>query len=123
MKDTYKKLRIINTFKKYARLGLASKRLDALDVYGRIKGVSRTRREAKELLAVYETVKFLALCKKEDCLEALFAVYFSLSGRGVRKSEISERVLRYAVESYCDERTVYRKLSYVVNVYERLLEG
>ena len=122
MKDTYKKLRIINTFKKYARLGLASGRLDAIDSYRRIIGVSRSRKEAGELIAVYETVKFLRTCGKEDCLAALCAVYFSLSGRGVRKSEISERVLRFASDSFCDERTVYRKLSYAVSVYERLLE-
>ena len=55
-------------------------------------------------------------------MEALCAVYFSLHGRTVRKSEISERVLGYASESYCDERTVYRRLSYAVSVYKALLE-
>ena len=122
MKDPYKKLRIINTFKKYARLGLASGRLDAIDTYGRIQGFSRSRKEAIELIGVYETVRFLRICEKDDALDALYAVYFSLSGRGVRKSEISERVLRFATENFCDQRTVYRKLSYVVSVYERLLE-
>ena len=122
MKDPYKKLKIINTFKKYARLGLASGRLDAIDTYGRIIGYSRSKKEAKELIAVYETVRFLSICKKDDALDALFAVYFSLSGKGVRKSEISERVLRFATESFCDQRTVYRRLSYVVSVYEQLLE-
>ena len=122
MRDPYKKLRIINIFKKYARLGLASGRLDAVDCYGRIVGCSRSRKEARELIAVYETVRFLRVCGKEDSLDALYAVYFSLSGRGIRKSEISERVLRFATDNYCDERTVYRRLSYAVGVYERLLE-
>ena len=121
MKDPYKKIRMINTLKKYARLGLASGSIDAIDTYERIKGCSRSRKEARELIAVYETVKYLRVCGKEDALDALYAVYFSLSGRGVRKSEISERVLRFAADRYCDERTVYRKLSYVVRVYERLL--
>ena len=121
MKDTYKKLRIIHTFKKYARLGLASGKLDAIDTYERIKGCSRSRKEACELIAVYETVRFLKISGKADTLNALYAVYFSLSGKGVRKSEISERVLRYATDNFCDERTVYRKLAFAVLVYESLL--
>ena len=121
MKNTSTRLRIINAFKRYSRLGLASGRLDALDAYERIKGCSRTRREARELIAVYETVKYLEICGKKECIEALCEIYFSLSGRAVRKSEISERVLRYASDNYLDERTVYRRLSYAVKIYEKYL--
>jgi len=122
MKNTSDRIRIINIFKKYSRLGLASKSLDVLDRYERIKGCSRTKREARELIAVYETTRFLELCGKAECLDALCEVYFSLSGRTVRKSEISERVQRYACDNYCDERTVYRRLSYAVGVYKKFLE-
>lgn len=122
MKNTSDRLRIINNFKKYSRLGLASKSLDVLDRYERIKGCSRTKREARELIAVYETTRFLELCGKTECLDALYGVYFSLSGRTLRKSEISERVQRFAFDNYCDGRTVYRRLSYAVSVYKKFLD-
>ena len=77
--------------------------------------------EAKELIAVYETVKFLEISGKGECLDALYGIYFALSSKAVRKSEVSERILRYASDNYCDERTVYRRLSYVVRVYEKYL--
>ena len=121
MKNTAERIRIIRVFKKYSRLGLASNNLDALDVYERIKGCSASRRQANELLAVYETLRFLRISGKLECIDALKEVYFSLSDRTPRRNEISERVLRYSQERYCDQRTVYRHLSYAVRLYERIL--
>lgn len=113
--------RMLLSFKKYARLGLASERLDPIDAYERIKGCCRCRREARELLAVYDTVRFLRISKNTESLKALYAVYCSLSGKSVRKSEISARVLRFAYEHNCDERTVYRRLAHAASVYSMLL--
>ena len=121
MKNTRERIRIINAFKKYSRLGLARGKVDPLLAYERIKGCSKTNAQARELIAVYETVRYLEVCGKRDCLDALFKVYFSLSSRTLKKSEIGERVLRYATDNYCDQRTVYRRLSFVTAVYKRYL--
>ena len=122
MKNTSERIRIINIFRKYSRLGLASGRLDPIDAYERIRGCCRCREEALELLAVYDTIRLLAACGKKDCLDALVKIYFPLSQRSISKREISERVIRYAYDNHCDERTVYRRLSYAVGVYRMLKE-
>ena len=121
MTNSSDRKRIIHTFRKYSRLGLASQRLDAFDAYDRIRGCSRTRREAKELLAVYDTVRILKLTDNREVLAALYDVYFSLSGRTLRKSDISNRILRHACDNNCDERTVYRRLSYAFSLYKKML--
>lgn len=121
MRNITERDRIIRVFRKYARLGLASPRLDVFSAYERIKGVSRNRREAYELLAVYDTVRFLKLTGRKDSLDALYDVYFYSSARPFGKSEISLRVLRHAKKASCDERTVYRRLAYVAEIYKMML--
>ena len=37
-----------------------------------------------------------------------------------KKNEISARVVRYATETFCDERTVYRQLEYARRVYKMI---
>lgn len=123
MKRISERTKIIYAFRKYARLGLASERLSPFDAYARIRGCSKDEASAAELLAVYETVRFLRLLGREDALRAVDAVYFSLPRRALRKNEISERVLRYAFEQNCDERTVYRKLSYAFDTYKKFLKS
>ena len=115
--------KIIRIFIKYARLGLASGKLDALDVYARIKGSVRTRAEARELLAVYDTVRFLGIVGKEETIRAVYCIYFPPTSRRYSVSGINERVLRYAERVGCDARTVYRQLSYAIKVYEAVLES
>ncbi len=115
--------KIILTFRKYARLGLTSPRLDTFSAYERIRGASATRRGAYELLAVYDTVRFLKTVGKGDVLDALYDVYFYSASKPLRKSEISRRVLRYAEKASCDERTVYRKLAYAMKIYKMMLGG
>lgn len=120
MRDDLRR-RMMNSFRKYSRLGLASEKLDVFDAYERIRGCCRNKREAHELLAVYDTVRFLRLSGNVESLRALRSIYFSLSGRTVRKNEISQRIQRFAYENHCDERTVYRRLSYAVRVYRMML--
>ena len=121
MSELEQKKRMIRSFIKYSRLGLASKGLDSFDAYDRIRGCSSDRREAKELLAVYDTVRFLRLTENTEALGALCFVYFSISGAQIKKRQISERVLRYAYENHCDQRTVYRRLAYAAKVYRMML--
>lgn len=112
---------IIAAFRKYSRLGLASGKLDPFDAYDRIKGCCSTRSEARRLLAVYDTVRFLRLTGNRDVLKAVYAIYFSHAGCTMRANEVSQRVLRHAYENNCDERTVYRRLSYAIEIYRKML--
>ena len=111
---------IIAAFRKYSRLGLASRRLDPFDAYDRIRGCCSTRREALRLLAVYDTIRFLRLTGNKDTLRAVYAVYFSFSGRALKSNDISRRILRHAYDNNCDERTVYRRLSHAIDVYRMM---
>ena len=114
------KATIISTFRKYSRLGLDNEHLSPFDVYDRIRGVCKTKSEALDLLAVYDTMRLLRISKKNEVIKAVYAVYFCGLGRKPKKNEISDRVLRHAMENYCDERTVYRQLEYARRVYKML---
>ncbi len=121
MEKTNNRKKIMNSFRKYSRLGLASRKLDIFDAYDRIRGCCRTKREARELLAVYDTVRFLRLTGNIESLRALYDVYFALASKPLKKSDISMRIVRHAYENNCDERTVYRRLSYAFSLYEKML--
>ena len=112
------KYKIISAFRKYKRLGLATQKLSLFEVYDRIRGLSKNEQEALDLLAVYDTVRLLRISEKTDVIKALSAVYFYPSNATSKKNEISMRVLRYAYENHCDERTVYRQLQYARRIYK-----
>ena len=114
------KTAIVSAFRKYSRLGLENKYLSPFDAYDRIRGVCKTKSEALDLLAVYDTMRLLRISKKNEVIKAVYAVYFCKLGRNPKKNEISDRVLRHAMENYCDERTVYRQLEYARKVYKML---
>ncbi len=110
----------IAAFRKFTRLGLSSLKLDTFDAYARIKGCSRSYEEAHVLLAVYDTFRLLRLTGNTETADAVRAVYCKGSGRKPKRNEISMRVLRYAYETHCDERTVYRRLGYAKKLYRQL---
>ena len=112
------KYKIISAFRKYTRLGLANKKLSLFEVYDRIRGVSKTKEEALDLLAVYDTVRVLTIMGREDVVRAVWSVYFYNSRANVRRTDISLRVLRYSYDNNCDERTVYRQLQYARYIYK-----
>ena len=114
------KLKIIMAFRKYTRLGLSSEKLSPFVAYSRIKGCSRNNNEAYDLLAVYDTIRFLKILKKNEILRTVKAVYFA-DGKGIHKrNTVSLRVLRHAYETNCDERTIYRQLEYAKKLYSAL---
>ncbi|MBE6596570.1 MAG: hypothetical protein E7641_02765 [Ruminococcaceae bacterium] len=122
MKDSFdEKKRMILAFRKYSRLGLSAPSLDAFDAFRRIEGCCRNRREAHELLAVYDTLRFLRLTGETDAIKALYAVYFYGSRRPLRKNDVTNRVQRHAYETSCDARTVYRRLSFAFGIYRKML--
>ena len=108
-------------FRKYARLGLDRRRLKPFEAYAVIRGACRSEDEALKLLAVYDTVRLLALTAPES-LMALRAVYFFDKGRTPQRNQIGHRVLRFADENHCDERTVYRRLRQAKEMYYHLTE-
>ena len=112
------KYRIISAFRKYTRLGLATQNLSLFEAYDRIRGACKTEEEALDLVAVYDTVRLLKISERADIIKALRAVYFYSSRPTAKKNEISMRVLRYAYENHCDERTVYRQLQYARRIYK-----
>ena len=59
IKNMTEKQKTIFTFRKYTRLGLANSRLCPFDVYDIIRGVSKTKSDALDLLAVYDTLRIL----------------------------------------------------------------
>ena len=107
-------------FRKYAKLGLDRRKLSPFEMCGVIEGVCRSESEALGLLAVYDAVRLLSLTSPET-VEALRAVYFFDGGRRPQKNQISHRVLRFAADHHCDERTVYRHLRKAKETYYHLL--
>lgn len=116
------KLRIISAFRKYTRLGLSNSRLSPFDAYERIRGISADNESANDLLAVYDTMRFLRILGKVEVIKAVHAVYFDTLRRKPKKNEISSKVIRYAYENHCDERTVYRQLEYARKIYKLIRE-
>ena len=114
------KIKVISAFRKYTRLGLANETLSPFDAYDRIRGVSKNRDDALDLLAVYDTIRLLRLTGKLEIINAVYFVYFDTLRRKPKKNEISAKVLRYAYEHHCDERTVYRQLKYARCLYKTL---
>ena len=114
------KNKIISAFRKYTRLGLSSESLSPFEAYDRIRGVCNDIESANDLLAVYDTMRILKISGKRDVIFAVRAVYFDTLRKKPKKNEISARVVRYACENYCDERTVYRQLEYARRVYKML---
>lgn len=111
--------------RRYVRLGLHDLSLSPFDVYDRIRGTAKTKREAVALLAFHDTVRFLRRCGKQDSLRMFCKVYLTPRTYGVlklSKNEVSMRVLRCAIAEHCDERTIYRKLRLVRRVYQMILE-
>lgn len=117
---TNDKLKIITAFRKYTRLGLASNYLSPFVAYRRIRGVSRNITEAYDLLAVYDTVRFLKFIGKDEVLKAVEAIYLTDYKSLKKRNAVSMRVIRYAYEINYDERTVYRQLEYARKIYSEI---
>jgi hypothetical protein len=107
-------------FRRYARLGIDKSLLSTFEVYGRIRGVSRSEEEALKLLGVYDMMRLLTLTDEESA-RAVRAVYFAERGRRPAKNQTSERILRFASENHLDERTVYRRLRSAKELYHHLI--
>ncbi len=109
-------------FRRYARLGLDKREMRVFDAYRLIQGVSKSEKEALELLGVYDTMRLLSLIDVESA-DAVRAVYFAEGGRTPKRNQTGMRVLRFATERCCDERTVYRRLRSAKELYYHLISN
>ena len=115
--------RVSAAFGRYARYGFDRRDLHDFDMIDCIRGSVKDEREAREMLAVYDTLRLLKYMKKREELRAVQAVYFQRRGRRLRRREVSLRVRCFAAENYYDDRTVYRRLEAVKRLYLAVLAG
>ena len=111
---------LLRASRKYIRLGLYHRELSPLRAYQRILGVSKKREDALDLMAFYDTARFLRIAGKQEALRVFLKVYYRERGGRFAKNDISYRVLRCAKDEYCDERTVYRHLKTVKTLFEAI---
>ena len=107
-------------FRRYARLGFDKNKIKVFEAYSLIRGVSKSDEDAFKLLGVYDTMRLLSLTDPESA-DAVRAVYFADRGRSPSANQIGMRVLRYATEHNCDQRTVYRRLRSAKELYYYLI--
>ena len=109
----------------YFRLGLDSRRLSFFQVADRIRGYSAgNERRVRELVAIYELLRFLRVCGKDELLEVIYYIAGNNAVGVPHKYRAGDRrsVLAYSQKSYCDQRTVYRRIDSIAGLYERLLK-
>ena len=113
---------IARQFRKYARFGLDREGLNPLRVFRIIEVCFSSEKTRLDMLAVNDTMRLLELNGEDECAAAVRAVYFATSSHRLAKNEITWRVRRYALENYCDERTVYRRLARAKELYQKVRE-
>lgn len=109
--------RAVTAFLRYARYGFHKRVLTGFDMMDCIRGSTAGRAEAREMLAVYDTLRLLSYMGKQEELRVVREVYFARQGRRLRRNDISLRVRRFAAENFFDDRTVYRRLAAVKRLF------
>jgi hypothetical protein len=122
MEKSEQRNEIIRVFRKFARLGLDSERLNPAQIYKKIDVVCVSRRARLDMLAVYDTLRLLWLNDETEIMEALKCVYFSGKEYRLTKYDLSSRVLALANDNYCDERPIYRRLERASSLYLKIRE-
>lgn len=120
MKEKTGRDTVIEAFRRYARLGLHYRKLNPIQAYRAICGCCTSESVRLDLIAVSDTLRLLEINGDTDIISSVFAVYFATASHRLKKSEMSRRIRRYAFENYCDERTVYRRLSTARDYYEKI---
>lgn len=111
---------IERAFRRYAGYGFDRRELKVFEVYEAIRGCCPSEKTALDMLAVYDTLRLLYATGNTECVDAVRVVYFTASGRRPRRNDVTFRVRRHAYEKSFDERTVYRQLSRVKELYLKL---
>ena len=115
MKRIQERNRMICAFVMYARLRIADGCFDRLSIYRRIDGICGNNKAlAADLWAVHEMLLLLSINGDEETLTVVKEIYLNPFGKRtdmkIKKSDVSNIILRFATENYMDVRTVYRRL-------------
>ena len=121
MRVSLSRKKLVRSFEKYIRLGLDDERLDVFEVCRRIERTSSTKAYAKDIFAVWETCRLLRLEGRASELATFKRVYIGALRNG--ETDISASVMRCALDTYYDQRTVYRHLAYVEKKYALIRKG
>ena len=113
--------RLARTFEKYIRLGLYDSSLDVFTVCQRIKMSCMTSDSARDLFAVWELIRLLKIEEKREELMIFCEIYHA--SRKKYSGSIKDAVIASSMKHFCDERTIYRKLSYVEDRYYKIRSG
>lgn len=97
-------------FRRYAMYGFHKRRMKVFEAYASIRGIMADEARALDMLTVFDTLRLLSATGERECIAAVRDVYFANRGRPMKKNELTLRVRRHAIENYCDERTVWRRL-------------
>ncbi|MBO4212576.1 MAG: hypothetical protein J5894_00500 [Clostridia bacterium] len=109
-------------FRKYARLCRDADEISYFSLSARLKGCCKTEREALKILAVKDLFDMLRASGKSETVDAVKAAYFVDFGRTPRKSDVSDRVRKFAFEHNMDDRTVFRRIEEAKKLYENLVQ-
>lgn len=115
--------RVARAFGRYARYGFDRRELENFEMMACIRGSTANIHEAREMLAVYDTLRLLKYMKKTEVLQAVHSVYFQRRGRRLHRNDISLRVRKFAAENYYDDRTVYRRLAEAKRLFLSITAG
>lgn len=117
MENNEQRNEIIRVFRKYERLGLSSKGLNPIQIYKKIDVLCVSRRSKLDMLAVFDTLRILAVQNDAESIEILYRVYFVGVEYRLTKIETGRRVALCARDMFCDERTIYRRLEKIRKIY------
>ena len=119
MRKSVRRKEIIKIFEKYSELGLSLGNRDVFYIIEQIKSKSTSKTEAKALLAVYITLFMLRAMGKDEEVDLICGVY--LSNRSSCGSGLSMGMRRHSFETHRDERTLYRLIANVFELYDSVL--
>ena len=108
MRKTRNRIRLARLFAKYKRLGLDDARLSVFDACARIRGSQKTLSDANDIFAAWACARLLRDRGRAEDIELFCDVYLYRS----------HKAGALAIKHHYDERTVYRRLSFVERQYE-----
>ncbi len=122
MDQNEKRNEIVRIFRRYARLGVSDHEPNPIQVYKKIDVLCTSHRLKLDMLAVFDTLRLLELSGDTDTLIAIKRVYFQGKTHRLTKHELGRRVLALALDQYCDDRTIYRRLEKARGMFEKIRE-
>ena len=125
MKRTKERQSMTLALVRYSRFGIAKSGANRFDIYRKIQGVcGKDKTLAYDMFAVHQLLFFLWVQDDAETLKIIQEVYFlpfsESASKHPRRNEISQSIFRFACENHMDERTVYRKLRKVYELWTKI---